>query len=110
MKDKYRLGKKNQCAILEVETGHEYLVFPHNKAEEVKFVVEQLNKKEQAKSKLAKFNKFVDLIHRLVVVLTVLTGAGMAFVYISWFREYFMYYTGIINIVWLIYVCFRKLN
>lgn len=35
MKPKYRVGKKNKVAILVVETGEEYLIFPHAKKERV---------------------------------------------------------------------------
>jgi len=41
---KYRLGKKNKRAILEVETGHEYLVFPQSKTERIQEFLYFLNK------------------------------------------------------------------
>lgn len=45
MQPKYRLGKKQKRAILEVATGHEYLVFPHGKTENVAEFLEWLNLK-----------------------------------------------------------------
>lgn len=44
---KYRLGKRQKRAILEVATGHEYLVFPQSKTEHVAEFLEWLNGREQ---------------------------------------------------------------
>lgn len=42
-KPKYRIGKKQGRAILEVETGHEYLIFPKGKEKEAKEYCNFLN-------------------------------------------------------------------
>ena len=43
MKPKYRIGRANHCAILYVETGKEYLVFPRGKAEHIDEFCKWLN-------------------------------------------------------------------
>jgi len=40
---KYRVGRKQKRAILEVETGREYLIFPSGKEEDVKLYCDFLN-------------------------------------------------------------------
>lgn len=47
--DKYRLGKKQKRAILEVATGREYLVFPQGKTEHVAEFLDFLNAREQSR-------------------------------------------------------------
>lgn len=47
--EKYRLGKKQKRAILEVATGHEYLVFPQSKTEHVAEFLEWLNAQENGR-------------------------------------------------------------
>ena len=42
-KPKYRVGRANHCAILYVETGREYLVFPRGKAEHIDEFCKWLN-------------------------------------------------------------------
>lgn len=42
-KKKYRIGKKQKRAILEVETGHEYMVFDQGKTEHVETFCKWLN-------------------------------------------------------------------
>lgn len=57
---KYRLGKKQSRAILDVETGHEYLVFPEGtNVQNVKDYMDWINEKERQKSK-SKFEKFAQ--------------------------------------------------
>lgn len=41
--EKYRLGKRTKRAIIESETGHEYVVFPEGKEEQAAKFLEFLN-------------------------------------------------------------------
>lgn len=56
--NKYRLGKKQKRAILEVETGREYLVFPDGKTEHVEEFLNFLNNKTKMENK-EKFTNFI---------------------------------------------------
>lgn len=46
-KDKYRIGKKNHCAILYAETGQEYLVFPRGEENHVEEFCKWLNENKK---------------------------------------------------------------
>lgn len=63
---KYRLGKRNKRAIIEVETGHEYLVFHGGKTEHIEEFKNFLNNKALSQPKdierlEAEFNKWLKL-------------------------------------------------
>lgn len=55
--DKYRLGKKQKRAILEVATGREYLVFPQSNTEHVAEFLKWLNAKESEPEPVILTNK-----------------------------------------------------
>lgn len=104
---KYRLGKKQSRAILDVETGHEYLVFPEGSGDQnVKDYMDWLNEKERQKSK-SKFEKFMDFIFRLTIASVLLVGSAYSFVQSENYRQYYLY-SGYVIVLYMLYKSINK--
>lgn len=104
---KYRLGKKQSIAILDVETGHEYLVFPEGSgSQNVKEYMDWLNEKEKQKSK-SNFEKFMDFIFRLTIASMAVIGMVFSFIKSEDYRQFHIH-CGYVIILYLIYKSFSK--
>lgn len=64
MDAKYRIGRRSKRAILEIETGHEFLVFPQGKEKEAKEYCEYLNNASPLKERIKELEEQIETLHK----------------------------------------------